>query len=95
MYASANAVQRVLRLLSEGAFIDLRTKSLSGLLVTYNSAAEAFAIANLVLARGVQVCPRPSVPLPALILAGLPKPTNANCQFNLFQICTTTTCMLG
>eukprot|EP00892_Ulva_mutabilis_P002646 jgi/Ulvmu1/12382/UM009_0028.1 len=53
VYASAGAVQRVLQMLSEGAFIDVRTAGMSGLMVTYNAAAEAFAIANFVLARGL------------------------------------------
>lgn len=55
VYASAGAVQRVMRLLSEGTFIDARTQGMSGLLVTYNAAAEAFGIANLRMARGLHV----------------------------------------
>ena len=57
VYASAGAVQRVLRLLSEGTYIDTRTKGISGLLVTYNAAAEAFGIARLGLSRGLHVRP--------------------------------------
>lgn len=57
MYASAGAVQRVLRLLLEGTYIDTRTKGISGLLITYNAAAEAFGIARLGLSRGLHVRP--------------------------------------
>ena len=70
VYASASAVQRMLQFLSEGAFIDVRTDGLSGLLVTYNAAAEAFAIADLILARGLHVCPWPSVCLIARVATG-------------------------
>eukprot|EP00892_Ulva_mutabilis_P002638 jgi/Ulvmu1/12375/UM009_0021.1 len=46
VHASSDTVRRILQLLVHGDFIDQNTRNIAGRLVTYNPAAEAFAIAS-------------------------------------------------